>query len=133
MNTTRTKTTTQPDRCSCAMSAPIIVGGVLVCATCRRTPDLGHGAAAPMSAPYTQRALPPGAGRTKFLRVARLLRAEGDVGSWREGRTVLVSADAWPRGLALLGQGREPPPSAPVPLPAAEDDVLDALGLRRVS
>ena len=108
--------------CSCASSAPLIRDGRLVCAACGAEPRVGN---APSTAPgvtYSQREgqRPTGTGREKFLRVARALRAAGDLESWVEGRTVLVTAAAWARGLELLGQGRAVPKA-----PASEARPLD--------
>ena len=91
--------------------------------------------------PYTTLEPPPGLPprSAKFLRIARLLRANGDEGSWKEGRISLVTREAWERGLALLGQARRQAPRAPAvtssahaaPSSTPDELALSLLGLRR--
>jgi len=117
-------------RTSCACDAPpMVLAGGLVCGACRAPLVVAR----TTPAPFSQLSLPPGTGRRKFLAVARALRAARDPGARKEGRTVLVDATAWPRGLALLGQGEAQRAVAIDPTPAAAGDVLAELGLAHVS
>lgn len=92
------------------------------------------GGAAP-DRPYSQNdgERPVGCGRVRYLRIWRAAAAAGDVGATEDGRARLLTVEAYQRHAGLRARAPKTPPSAPVPLPAAEDDVLDALGLRRVS
>lgn len=116
--------------CECT-STPLLRAGRVVCASC------GAPVLAGSSAPrvFSKTNLPDGLTSTaKFYRVARALRAAADAECWKEGRAVMMTPDAWQRGLTLLGQGRDrsprPPPSEPKPTDL-DAQVRAELGLSR--
>lgn len=116
--------------CACT-SSPLLRAGRVVCASCG-APVLA-GSSAPRA--FSKTNLPDGLRDTpKFYRVARALRAAGDPECWKEGRAVMMTPDAWQRGLTLLGQGRDrsprPPPSKAAPADL-DSEVLAELGLTR--
>lgn len=115
--------------CACAETCTLVVRGTLVCAICR-APFV---TSTDRARPFSQHDLPPGTKRRKFLAIAAQLRAAGDAGSWREGRSVLVDAAAWARGLELVGQGRPVAPTAPRSGTTLDQDTeaLEVLGLAR--
>ena|SRR5580658_10127841 len=78
------------------------------------------------SRPFSQREPPPGAGRVKYLRTWRRARDAGDAGAWAEGRSRLMTAEAWAKW------SRTASPSTATKATPAEPSLLDELGAKRV-
>ena len=82
--------------------------------------------------PYTQRDAerPRGCGRAKYLRVWRLAHRAGDAGARAQGKSRLLTPEAFERFEAQLRKPRRAVLHV-VPEPSTDDRVLAALGGRR--
>jgi hypothetical protein len=107
------------------MSGPIIPTDALRALAAVLAPYLVPLIAGASSRPFSQRELPSGSGRVKYLRTWRRAHDAGDAGAWSEGRARLMTADCWAKW------SRTTDPCVAATLPVAPT-LLDELGAKRV-